>query len=210
MAKAEKAEASKYVANKQRAERREEREQELAAKIASKNLELPSKVYGVILADPNGSSRCGRKRQGLSCRRLAVDWVLCYFCNLDSRNVRNATMKRICQTLAAILSMTFGGYALASPETNARVTYVGVYGSGELFVGLDRDISEPGCTKNRFDVSGSHPQVSHFLEIALAAIASFSTGDPSKSVVVATHGCLGQWPTIDNTNESFFYMFAVP
>lgn len=84
------------------------------------------------------------------------------------------------------------GYALGTPTTGV-VQYVGTYGDGKLFIEIDREIQESGCDNIRFDIPAGHPSIDSWLSIAMV---SATTGKP---ITVRTTGCLGQYPTIDET-----------
>lgn len=90
-------------------------------------------------------------------------------------------------------------FSWATDAIDAKVTRAGVYGNGKLFVVLDTNIPQTECVSKRFDVSPDHPQIERWLSIALAAAASESL------IRVRTNGCLGGYPTMDNTTNSFFY-----
>ncbi|UAB73736.1 hypothetical protein INR79_21550 [Vibrio sp. SCSIO 43132] len=87
----------------------------------------------------------------------------------------------------------------ASDNLIANVTYTGTYGDGRFFVAFDVTINEPGCPRNRIDVAPNHPQIDRWLSIALAAHAS------GKPVQVRTNGCYKGYPTLDNTDASWFH-----
>jgi hypothetical protein len=90
--------------------------------------------------------------------------------------------------------------ALGAPAIDAKVQATGTYGSGQLFVMVDTTIEEPGCELARFDVAPGHPEIDRWLGIALAAEAS------GKRVRIKTNGCHGPYPTLDTTNNSWFYI----
>jgi len=95
---------------------------------------------------------------------------------------------------------TVGLKAKAATVDDAKVVYAGTYGSGRLFVALNKTILEPGCNLSRFDVPAGHDQIKTWLSVAMAATAS------GKSVKVSTNGCLGPFPTMDNTDNTYFYI----
>jgi hypothetical protein len=84
----------------------------------------------------------------------------------------------------------------------AKVTFTGTYGNGNLYVGLDTTISEPGCAQPRFDVSSTHP---NFKQIFATAIAAAATG---RAITIRAVGCFNGYPTLDQTNGSYFYVHA--
>jgi len=108
------------------------------------------------------------------------------------------------QTLAMIISVGLGiaPSVFAGPQLTAKVTKVGTYGDGRLFVAVDTQILEPGCPNARFDVAQGHPQLTNWTAVALSAIAS------GKSVSIQTNGCMGAFPTTSQTTDSFFYLLA--
>lgn len=100
------------------------------------------------------------------------------------------------------LALLFASFAVgaADSQTVAKVTYVGTYGNGRLFVGLDTSINEPGCPNPRFDVFPANPQIKNWLKIALEAVAT------GKYVVVQTNGCYGPFPTMTADGGTYFYL----
>ena len=102
--------------------------------------------------------------------------------------------------LGVLLSVCVIPLVNAASTSNANVLYAGIYGNGRLFVALSLNIPEPGCERNRFDVEPGHPQISHWYGIAVAAATS------GKTVVVGTNGCYGILPTLDRTDNSYFYI----
>lgn len=107
-------------------------------------------------------------------------------------------MKKIVSLILVALTLN-SVHSFGSESITAKVIRAGKYGSGKLLVILDTEIPESGCTAPRFDVPGNHPEVDSFLSIALAAAAS------GADVKVRTSGCLGGYPTLDETENSIFY-----
>lgn len=70
-----------------------------------------------------------------------------------------------------------------------------------FYVGLDQTINEPGCSAARFDVSSSHSEVENWLAIAMTAL---TTG---KRISVQTNGCYNSAPTLDDTQNSYFFIW---
>jgi hypothetical protein len=108
-------------------------------------------------------------------------------------------MKKVTYLIVLIVLIISPTHSLASESIFAKVIQAGKYGSGKLLVVLDTEISEPGCAAPRFDVAADHPAIDSFLSIALAAAAS------GAEVKVRTNGCLGSYPTMDQTEGSIFY-----
>lgn len=110
-------------------------------------------------------------------------------------------MKTLHQILFLAALAAAGGQATAATlVTGATVAYVGTYGSGELFVGLNKNIAEPGCPAARFDVVGTHSQIANWLSVALEARRL------NKTITVRTNGCQTGYPTLDNTTGTYFHI----
>lgn len=108
-------------------------------------------------------------------------------------------MNRSAFPIALVLSLFGTPFAAGAPQIVAKVTYIGTYGNGRLFVGLDTQIQEAGCPNARFDVAADHPQIKNWTAVAIAAIAS------GKTVGVQTSGCMGVLPTMSQqSTDSFF------
>ena len=88
----------------------------------------------------------------------------------------------------------------AAEAIAAKVTYTGTYGDGRLYVGLDTVINEPGCSLPRFDVPPTHPNIKSLMATALAAAVTGQT------IVIRAIGCFSGYPTVDETNGSYFYI----
>lgn len=91
-------------------------------------------------------------------------------------------------------------FANAATAITTKVSYVGTYGDGRMFVGVANTINEPGCAKARFDVGPQHAEISHWLETARIAR---QTG---RSVVIRTSGCYAGYPTMNHQTNSYFYL----
>ncbi len=102
--------------------------------------------------------------------------------------------------LVILSTLVFSVPIYSATIDDAKVIYAGTSGGGRLFVALDKTIPEAGCENSRFDVAGGHDQITTWLSIAMAALAS------GKSVKVATNGCLGAYPTLTNANDTWFYI----
>ena len=103
------------------------------------------------------------------------------------------------KSVLAIIGIFLSSQLYASASLEAKVIRVGKYGDGKLMIVLDTEISELNCASPRIDVPNTHPNIDYFLSIALAAAASDTT------VKVVTNGCLGSYPTLDQTDSSLFY-----
>jgi hypothetical protein len=104
------------------------------------------------------------------------------------------------RSVAATALLLVGAELYAAPPITAKVTYAGVYGNGDVYVGLDTTINEPGCPLARFDLTATSPVAKQVLAIAQLAIAT------GKSVVVSTAGCISSLPTLDANRNSYFYL----
>jgi hypothetical protein len=103
--------------------------------------------------------------------------------------------------LAAWALLSAASASQAAPPVTAKVTYVGTYGDGRTYVGLDTPILEPGCNLPRFDIPSNHPQTKSWMAVALASAAS------GKSVTVATNGCFaGSIPTMTQGVDTYFHL----
>jgi hypothetical protein len=72
----------------------------------------------------------------------------------------------------------------------ANVTDVGTYGDGSIYIFLNTNLSEPGCTANgRIDIAAGHQHLKEILAIAMSARLS------GQRVAGAVNGCD---PTICN------------
>ena len=111
-------------------------------------------------------------------------------------------MYRASALAAFLIAFAGASTALASSVIDANVTYVGIYGDGRFYVGLDTTIDESGCPNARFDVPPTHPQIKNWLAIVMTALA---TGRP---VRVKTSGCWGPWPTMSQGPDSFVYLMT--
>ena len=99
--------------------------------------------------------------------------------------------------LVILSALVFSAPGYSAVADDAKVIYAGIWGAGRLFVALDKTILEPGCENSTFTVAENHAQIKAWLSIAMAALAS------GKSVKVRTNGCLGTYPTIPTTNDSY-------
>ncbi len=100
--------------------------------------------------------------------------------------------------IAICTLLALPSFAQSATTVDAKVLSVGTYGSGRLFVVLDKNIAEPGCHYAQFHVDAGYSQLGTLMSIALAALAS------GASVSVTTNGCLGPYPTIDNSQTTHF------
>jgi hypothetical protein len=100
--------------------------------------------------------------------------------------------------LIILLSSTIANSA--SSNLFARVLYVGTYGDGTFFVGLDTTIDEPGCPQPRIQIPPNHPELKNWLAIATTAYAA------DLSVQFRTTGCYGAYPTIDQSSAGWFHL----
>jgi len=106
-------------------------------------------------------------------------------------------MKKI--LLFIITSFLVNGFANATNSVIAKVTGVGVYGNGAVYVFFDRAISS--CTTaSRMDLPTHHPAKKYVQSIAMTAFAT------RKSVKVHPSSCDGNTPKFDSSDESYFYL----
>lgn len=103
-----------------------------------------------------------------------------------------------CSLTLALLAQ---GASASTTWTESTVTYAGSYGNGNVFVALAATIDEPGCPFARFDV----PAGDLAKTVLATAYAALATG---KTVRVFTSGCLGQYPTLDNSVNSYFLIMG--
>ena len=103
-------------------------------------------------------------------------------------------------TIGALSVFQVSQLSAATAQTKARVLYAGTYGNGDVFIGLSAQLSEPGCPQDRIDIPQSHPRARDILATAYAAMAS------GKFVNVYTQGCYGNFPTIDQSRNSYFFI----
>lgn len=75
----------------------------------------------------------------------------------------------------------------------------GTYGNGDVFVGINQTISEPGCVSARVDVPRDSPAAEKLLETARLA------RDKGLAITVSANGCYGGFPTLDNTRTTYFH-----
>lgn len=99
-----------------------------------------------------------------------------------------------------ILASSLSTNLLASNNTRAKVVYVGTWGHGSIFIRLNTILNEPACSKNEIWIAGDNPAIKHLLSLAMTAYTA------DQYVHVKTNGCINGYPTIDNTNESFFHI----
>jgi len=94
--------------------------------------------------------------------------------------------------IAICTLLVLPSFAQSATLTDAKVLSVGTYGSGRLFIVLDKVIAEPGCNYAQVHIDAGHSQLDTWMSIALAALASGAL------VSVTTDGCLGTYPTMNN------------
>ena len=100
--------------------------------------------------------------------------------------------------MASALVCTSGAFA-GTIVSGALVTFSGTYGNGDVFVGINQTISEPGCIASRVDVPRDSPAAKNLLETARLA------KEKGLTVTVSAIGCYGGNPTLDNTRNSYFH-----
>lgn len=109
-------------------------------------------------------------------------------------------MKFARMKLLLIIGLSFvSSLVVASPVTS-RVTHIGFYGDGRVFVQLEETINQAGCVNNRFDLTPGHAQAEKILSIAMVA---YSTG---KHITIQTNGCYSGFPTMDTSANTYFYL----
>lgn len=80
--------------------------------------------------------------------------------------------------------------------TRGTVTYIGTYGNGDVYVALDTNIPEFGCSKARFDVPKTRANAQNILSTAHLSM------EQNKIVEVTTKGCYNEFPTLDNSRNT--------
>lgn len=90
-------------------------------------------------------------------------------------------------SIAALCLLTANAANASATLNNVHVTNAGSYGDGHVFVYVDQNIPESGCTTNRFDVLASVPAAKQILGMALTALAT------GKTVIVSTDGCMASY-----------------
>ena len=100
--------------------------------------------------------------------------------------------------LVITLMLSFSVYA--SDPTTGNVRFIGGYGDGSSFIDIDQTINEAACPSVRVYIEPNHPQIDHWLSIALSAQAQ------GKSITVRTFGCYQGRPTMDATRNSYLYI----
>ncbi len=90
---------------------------------------------------------------------------------------------------------------------NAKVTGVGMYGTGHIYIHLDTEIPEPGCAQSRFDIAFSNDDADQSKMLLSIALTALATGN---RVIVNTNGCFAGRPTVDKTGASWFVVMNNP
>ncbi len=105
--------------------------------------------------------------------------------------------------LVIALLVSFSSIISASDNIRAKVIYAGVTGAGTVFVHVTNSINEPNCTSNSLwiDPSTSDSIKNQILSTALAAFAA------QKDVYIKASGCYDNFPTLDNTNNSWIHIY---
>jgi len=93
------------------------------------------------------------------------------------------TIRRFRSIIISTLMLSLAVATAASADTRGKVRHVGTYGSGTMFVVLDKLIEGPGCVSERFQLPKTHPQLTKWLATAQLAFAS------DASVTVYANGC---------------------
>jgi hypothetical protein len=105
------------------------------------------------------------------------------------------------RTTLFLIATAVSALVHAAPPVTARVTYAGVYGNGDVYVGLDTTIQEPNCPGARFDIPASSPVAKQVLATAQMALAT------GHSVTVQTDGCFGSFTTLNSSARFNSYFF---
>ncbi len=95
------------------------------------------------------------------------------------------------------------GIALANNTMSsvvAKVSDVGIYGDGSMYVFFDRQISSCSSSSFRLDLEPDHPAINKVYSAALAALAS------GKDVKVLPKLCDGNKSRLSRGKDSFFYI----
>jgi hypothetical protein len=120
--------------------------------------------------------------------------------SFNQNHERIIMMTRIFRGIAASAVMACSSVAFADTTVgSALVTYSGTYGNGDVFVGINTTLAEPGCATNRVDVPRDSPAAAKLLETARLA------KDKGLVVTVRVNGCYGGFPTLDNTRNTYFH-----
>ena len=114
--------------------------------------------------------------------------------------LKNNLKTKLVLTIAMSMLLHVGSTQAAS-MSNVHVTYVGTYGNGDIYVGFDATLNEPGCANARIDIPASATGAKNVLAQALLAKAA------GLAVSVASTGCYNGSPTLPNQAvSSFFYI----
>jgi hypothetical protein len=106
---------------------------------------------------------------------------------------------KILRSVAVVSAVVCTSAAFAATTVNnALVTYSGTYGNGDVFVGINQTIAEPGCAASRVDVPRDNPAAQKLLETARLA------RDKGLLINVSVNGCYNGLPTLDNTRGTYF------
>ncbi len=104
------------------------------------------------------------------------------------------------QALFLVLAFVAAGNASGSSNILVHVTFVGLYGDGELFIRTSDTIDEPGCERPRIAIAPNHPTKEAWMSIAMMALA---TGKPIR---VKTNSCWSGRPSIDESRSGWLYI----
>ena len=116
-----------------------------------------------------------------------------------------ASFGRAMLALVAMPLLLCAGTAQGAAMTSAHVTYIGVYGTGNVFILLDATVAEPTCPAARVDILSTHPALKTILATAMLAKSTGST------FAVRSSGCLTftyqgvsyTFPTFDTSTDGY-------
>jgi hypothetical protein len=118
-------------------------------------------------------------------------------------NQHSAAFERIVMKKMLLLTMILLSESVFA-DTTAKITDVGLYGNGDVFVILDTTITQVGCSAPRFDVPKVYAITQDILSIARTALQN------QKFVDVRTNGCYQNNPTLDGSRNTYFKVRSTP
>lgn len=104
-------------------------------------------------------------------------------------------LKQVC----CIAAMQLLLWPSMSSAVTAKVTAVGTYQTGAVFVYFDRPVADCS-TVPRIDIPVGDPSIKHVLAVATAAFATDS------NVEVRVGACAGQYPHWSSAGDTYIYL----